>query len=397
MNNIQRRKKNKESIFNSGILTVKPEGRIDTSNASEVEKVLFTLVDEHKPEKIIIDAGKLEYISSVGLRMVLKLKKTVDDTRIVNVSLEVYDIFDMTGFTDIIEVKKAFREISVEGCEIIGKGGHGTVYRLDGDTIVKLYGEKEPLDEIEREISYSKKAFVYGIPTAISFDLVKCGSCYGVVFELINADTLSNRLCAEPERFEEYSEKYSAIVKKLHETEADTGIFSNVKELYNKWADDMLAYYTPDEVAVLHEVINSIPDSNTFIHGDIHPKNIMVQDGELLFIDMADLTYGHPIFDYAGIALTHILAKAYAKQLFGIDADTLENLYNNMIKANFPDRTEEEHEKIKKVIMGYAGIKFAITPAVNKTQDPKLCESVAKKAREQIIPNAKSLIGAIDF
>ncbi|MGN1088835.1 MAG: anti-sigma factor antagonist, partial [Huintestinicola sp.] len=176
------------SIFKSGTLTVKPEGRIDTSNASEVEKELFTLVDEHKPDKIVIDAKKLEYISSVGLRVVLKLKKTVEDTSIINASLEVYDIFDMTGFTDIIEVKKAFREISVEGCEIIGKGGHGTVYRLDGDTIVKLYGDKEPFDEIEREISYSKKAFVYGIPTAISFDIVKCGDCYGVVFELINAD-----------------------------------------------------------------------------------------------------------------------------------------------------------------------------------------------------------------
>ena len=44
-----------------------------------------------------------------------------------------------------------------------------------------------------------------------------------------------------------------------------------------------------------------------------------------------------------------------------------------------------------------AGIKFAITPAVNKNQDPKLCEAVIKKAKEQIIPNAKRLIGAIDF
>lgn len=192
----------------------------------------------------------------------------------------------MTGFTDIIEIKKAFREVSVEGCEIIGKGGHGTVYRLDGDTIIKLYGAKGPLDEIEREISYSKKAFVFGIPTAISFDIVKCGDCYGVVFELINADTLANRICAEPESFDEYSEKYSALVKKLHETDADTSIFGNIKDLYNKWIDDLKDIYTPDEIAVLHEVINSIPDSNKFVHGDIHPKNIMVQDGELLFIDI---------------------------------------------------------------------------------------------------------------
>lgn len=386
-----------ESFFSNGSLTVKPEGRVDTSNAADVEKEMFALVDEHKPVKIIIDAEKLEYISSVGLRVILKLKKTVDDTSIINTSLEVYDIFDMTGFTEIIEVKKAFREISVEGCEIIGKGVHGTVYRLDGDTIVKLYGDKTPFDEIEREISYSKKAFVYGIPTAISFDMVKCGSLYGVVFELINADTLSNRICAEPEKLDEYSAKYSALVKKLHETEADTNIFGSTKDLYNKWIDDLTDIYTPDEIATLHEVINCIPDSNKFVHGDIHPKNIMVQGDELVFIDMADLTYGHHIFDYAGIALTHIMAKEYVKILFGIEYDDAEKLYNDMIKANFPGRSDEELERIKNVILGYAGIKYAISPAVNRNQDPQISESVIKNAKEQIIPNVRRLIGAVDF
>lgn len=386
-----------ERLFSNDTLTVKPEGKVDTSNAAEVEKEIFALVDEYKPAKVIIDAQKLKYISSAGLRVVLKLKKTVDDSIIINASLEVYDILDMTGFTNLIDVKKAFREVSVEGCEMIGKGGHGTVYRLDGDTIVKLYGENEPFDEIEREVSYSKKAFVYGIPTAISYDIVKCGDCYGVVFELINADTLSNAICADSEKLDEYSEKYSALVKILHEIEADTSIFGNIKDLYNKWIDDLAGTYTPDEIAVLHEVISSIPDSNKFVHGDIHPKNIMLQDGKLLFIDMADLTYGHAIFDYAGIALTHIFAKAYTKQLFGVEPDIMEKLFNNMIKANFQGRSEEELEKTKKVIMGYAGIKYAISPAVNKNQDPKFCEGIVNRAREQILPNAKSLIGAIDF
>lgn len=386
-----------EYIFSNGVLTINCEGRVDTSNAPEVEKEFFALIDEYQPEKIIIDAEKLEYISSAGLRVILKVKKTVEDTVILNASLEVYDIFDMTGFTSIIEVKKAFREVSVEGCEVIGKGGHGTVYRLDGDTIVKLYGEQEPFDEIEREISYAKKAFVYGIPTAISFDIVKCGKCYGVIFELINADTLSNQICANPEKLDEYSQKYSALVKTLHETEADTSIFGSTKDLYNKWIDDLAAIYTPEERALLHEVINSIPDSGRFVHGDIHPKNIMVQDNDLVFIDLADLTYGHCIFDYAGIVLTHIMARAYAKQLFGVDPDILEQLYNNMVEANFPGRSGEDLERIKKVIMGYAGIKYAISPAVNKTLDPKLCEKTVKIAREQTFPNAKKLIGAIDF
>lgn len=390
-------KEQMEHLFENGLLVIKLAERVDTSNAAEVETEIFGLVDQYKPSKVILDARKLTYISSVGLRIVLRLKKTVDDTIIVNASLEVYEIFDMTGFTSILEVKKTFREISVEGCEIIGKGGHGTVYRLDGDTIVKVFGEKEPFDEIEREVSYSKKAFVFGIPTAISYDVVKCGSSYGVVYELINADTLTNWLCAHPETLDEYAVKYGEIVRTLHSTEADTSIFSSTKELYNKWVDDMRVYYTPEEVAILHDVINSIPDSKTFVHGDIHSKNMMVQNGELLFIDMADLTYGHRIFDYAGMALTHMMAGPYVKYVIGIDNDMAEKLYFSTLKVNFPGKTEAELEKIHQVIMGYAGIKYVISPAVNKNQAADITNRVIEKAKEQIIPNAKRLIGAIDF
>ncbi len=386
-----------ENTFENGKLTIILNERIDTSNADETEKEVFSLIDEKKPESIVFDASKLEYISSVGLRMVLKVKKAVSDTKIINTSLEVYDIFSMTGFTDILDISKKIREISVDGCEVIGRGGHGTVYRLDGDTIVKLYGEKEPLDEIEREISFSKKSFVYGIPTAISFDIVKYGNCYGVVFELINADTFANTLAKQPEKFDEYSKKYSDIVKKLHETKADTKTFSNIKTLYNKWIDDMSSIYNEEELQILHDVINNIPDRDTFIHGDIHPKNVMVQDGELLFIDMADLSYGHPIFDFAGMALTHIVAAQYIKPMFGIEADIAAKLFNNMLKDNFPDKTEAELEKMKQIILGYAYIKYAISPAVNKAQDRKLSEAIIQNSNAKIIPASKRLIGANDF
>lgn len=389
------------NTFNNGTLTIELGDRIDTNNAADTEKEIFALTNEQKPDSVVLDAKNLTYISSVGLRVVLKLKKTISNTRMENVSLEVYDILSMTGFTDIMDVKKAMREISIEGCEMIGRGGHGSVYRIDGDTIVKVYNEGEPFDEIEREIAYAKKAFVYGIPTAISYDIVTCGKCFGVVFELINADTLTNRLNAEPEDFDNYAKKYCEVVQKLHTTEADTTIFSNVKDLYNKWVDDMSIYYNEKEIALLHDIINSIPDRNTFIHGDIHPKNMMVQDGELLLIDMADLTYGHPIFDYAGIALTHVMSgrndPEMTKRVIGVDYNTALALWENLLRKNFQDKTEEERSQIKDVIMGFAMLKYAIAPAVNKNQDEKLVQSLLENSRKYFLPNAERFIGAVNF
>ena len=120
-------------------LTIFLENRIDMNNASQIEKEIMEAV-EGRNEDIVIDAEKLTYISSAGLRVLLKLSKKVNKSLPVrNVSPAVYDIFETTGFTELFDVKKAMRKVSAEGCEEIGSGGYGTVYRLDSETILKVY------------------------------------------------------------------------------------------------------------------------------------------------------------------------------------------------------------------------------------------------------------------
>lgn len=387
-----------EFVKKEETLIIKLGGRVDSSNAAEVEKELIDICTENKHGKVVVDIEKLEYISSAGLRVILKIKKSQNDMEIINASNEVYEIFSMTGFSDIISIKKALRTISTDGCELIGKGGHGTVYRLDTDTIIKVYDKTEPLDEIEREIEYARNAFVSGIPTAIAYDVVKCGESYGTVFELINSNTLSHVLNTQPEKYNEYSKKYIELVHTLHTTETDTNRLSNIKDLYNKWADDMLEYFSGDEVDLLHEVINSVEDRKTFVHGDIHPKNIMVQNGELLFIDMADLTYGHPVFDYGGTGVTHMLSsEENVKSLIGVEKKIAVQLWNDLLKAEFGGRSEEEFQKINEMLLNFAWLKFSLAPAANKTMEPKFKQMLANTARGKFLPQAQSLVGAVCF
>lgn len=387
-----------EFVKKEETLIIKLGGRVDSSNAAEVEKELVDICTENEHGKVVVDIEKLEYISSAGLRVILKIKKSQNDMEIINASNEVYEIFSMTGFSDIISIKKALRTISTDGCELIGKGGHGTVYRLDTDTIIKVYDKTEPLDEIEREIEYARNAFVSGIPTAIAYDVVKCGESYGTVFELINSNTLSHVLNTQPEKYNEYSKKYIELVHTLHTTETDTNRLSNIKDLYNKWADDMLEYFSGDEVDLLHEVINSVEDRKTFVHGDIHPKNIMVQNGELLFIDMADLTYGHPVFDYGGTGVTHMLSsEENVKSLIGVEKKIAVQLWNDLLKAEFGGRPEEEFQKINEMLLNFAWLKFSLAPAANKTMEPKFKQMLANTARGKFLPQAQSLVGAVCF
>ena len=171
------------SFTENGTLTLVLEGRIDTTNAPEFEKEALDALAANAGMAVVLDADGLAYISSAGLRVLMKLRKQAGAGLTVrNVSPEVYEIFETTGFTELLEVKKRLREISVEGCELIGSGGYGKVYRIDPETIVKIYSPGISLAFVEQERATSQRAFLMGVPTAISYDVVKCGESYGVVY-----------------------------------------------------------------------------------------------------------------------------------------------------------------------------------------------------------------------
>ena len=181
-----------KSNIENGILTVQLSRRISSSNAAGIEAEINKLADQSGDDLAVLDCEGLEYISSAGLRVILRLKKSSPSLKIINASSEVYDIFEMTGFTEMMEVKKAYRHFSVEGCKIIGSGSNGEVYRIDDETIIKVYKNSDALPEIQRERELARKAFILGIPTAIPYDVVRVGEGYGSVFELINSKSFSD-------------------------------------------------------------------------------------------------------------------------------------------------------------------------------------------------------------
>ncbi len=89
---------------NEGILNISLDGRLDTITAPEFEEFLKSnLADVFS---VIIDCVKLEYISSAGLRVLLALNKKIKNClRLVNVQELVMEVFEVTGFVNIMEIK----------------------------------------------------------------------------------------------------------------------------------------------------------------------------------------------------------------------------------------------------------------------------------------------------
>ena len=122
-------------------LTIFLSGRISNDNSAKTEQEVMEICDSNSFDRLVLDAEKLIYISSAGLRVIMKLMRKYSNISVIGTSAEVYDVFSVTGFTEIINVEKAYRTMSVDGCDIIGTGAYGTVYRVSEDTIVKVFSD----------------------------------------------------------------------------------------------------------------------------------------------------------------------------------------------------------------------------------------------------------------
>ena len=341
------------------ILYIAIEGRIDASNASAAEEQIFAIRKENEGKHTVIDADALEYISSAGLRVILKIRKEEPKLAIINVAPDVYDVFDMTGFTDMVTVEKAYKRMSVEGCTFIAKGANGAVYRYDDETILKTYYSKDALPEIQQERESARKAFILGINTAIPYGIVRVGDGYGTVTELLNAVNITKLLCDDPTNIEKPVEYYVDLLKSIHATEADEGDFPDMRETALDWANFVADYIPTAQGKKLRAMVEAVPKQNTMMHGDYHTNNIMIQNGEPILIDLDTLCVGHPIFELGSMYNAFIgfseLDHNVIKEFMGYDHDTAVRFWNLSLKKYLGTDDEDVCRSVeeKAMIIGY--------------------------------------------
>ena len=276
-------------------------GHIDSSNAEQVKDEIFSNISQDHSLPVIIDAENLEYISSAGLRILLQLRKAHPEVHIIDVRPEVYEIFDVTGFTQMLDISRAYKEISLDGAEIIGSGANGTVYRIDDDTVVKVFHDADSLDVIRNDREIARLALILGIPTAISYDIVKVGDKYGSVYELLNARSFAKILAEEPEKIDWCVNEYVDLLNTIHGTEVPAGKMPDMRKTAIGWAEFMKDYLPEESGAKLLSLVEAVPHDDHMIHGDYHTKNVVLSNGEVLLIDLDTVAVGDPVFEFASI------------------------------------------------------------------------------------------------
>ena len=389
-----------KSIETDGALVCYPTGRIDSSNAAAFEQELTEAMAAHPGAALVLDAEGLEYISSAGLRVLLRQRQAAGELTVRNVSPEVYEIFDVTGFTAMLKVEKAMRFLSVKGLEVLGSGVHSTVYRLDEETILKVVKDLS-LDAIRAEMQVSKQVFIHGIPTAISYDVVRTEEGYGEVYEMFHAGVLPAAVMAEPERVGEYTRRFAEMYRFIHSVEIGDNELESVKEHYLAAADQAAQYMTPEDHGQLRKLLLAIPDRHTFVHGDFHMGNVMLQDGELVLIDVGEAGWGHPLLDFAQTQNAYVnltTVRAFnCRKMLGLELEQAIYVRDHLFPLYFGDIGPEAMARKMTVIEAMHTVRFLLIAFLQGWDHlPADFDDVLARARTEVFPRVDELIALIE-
>jgi uncharacterized protein (TIGR02172 family) len=205
----------------------------------------------------------------------------------------------------------------------------------------------------------AKLALILGIPTAISFDIVKVGDSYGSVFELLNAKSFAKLLITGEKTVDEVARMSIDLLKQIHGTVVKEGSMPDMKETALGWASFLKDYLPEDKAEKLVSLVSVVPKDLHLLHGDYHIKNVMLQNGEALLIDMDTLCYGHPVFELASMFNAysgfHSIGEPSAASFLGIPSETADMLWNKLLGLYLEGKSTEEIEAIEKKaqLIGY--------------------------------------------
>ena len=271
--------------------------------------------------------------------------------------------------------------IDIKDYVLSGGGANGESYfkKDDPSVMLKLYfpGKvQQPLDELQ----LSRKVFDAGIPVPEPGEYVVTDDRrFGILFKRIQGKiSFASAVGQNPEKVSQYAIRFAHMCKRLHSTKVDTGVFESVKQRYEGLLLEN-PFFTPEQKERIEAFLDSAPDGDTAIHGDLQFGNAIFTEDKEYFIDLGDFCYGHPYFDLGMVYLTCILGEEeFTRDTFHMDKATAAAFWEAFAKEYFGQ--DVPLEEIEKEILPYAALKILIIERDGGTPMPRY-----RKVLEQTI------------
>ncbi|MBO6148205.1 MAG: HD domain-containing protein [Lachnospiraceae bacterium] len=255
---------------------------------------------------------------------------------------------------------KKYKEVSVDGCALIGRGAKGDVYRYDDELIIKVFNQNNTFRDVEKEIALSRKAFILGIPTAISFGIVSVGERYGAMYEMVDAETVSSYIAKSPGQVKRYALVMAELARTIHSIEVSGDeSFPDAIERLRGYIRKGIAYEDEALANRCMKLLDALPATGTLVHGDFHTGNVFMDKGEPLLIDMDRISMGNPYVEISDMYYFYVILgeedPSVVESFMGFSYETACAFFREFLKLYLGTESEDRlNEVIEKAsFIGY--------------------------------------------
>lgn len=228
-----------------------------------------------------------------------------------------------------------------------GEGANGCSYdcKTNPELMIKLYNASYPKEPVYSEYEVARKVYDSGFHCPEPGLLVTDGERVGIQFKRIkNKRSYASAIAAEPDRLEEFTREFAREGKKLHATTVPDGVFPDIKENFRHMIKAEKCY-TDSQKSKILSFLDSLPDTNTAIHGDFQIGNVistlpkgapLSTPHDIYLIDLGYFSHGYPLLDLGILNITmNYLDADYSYKLFHLTREQEHRVWDVFVDEYF--------------------------------------------------------------
>ena len=361
-------------LLEEKIIKVDLPNKVNSDNYMELERQLDDILNTYPTMVFRLNASNTEYVSSAGLRVFLKYQKLGQLESIEGVSKDVIEIFDMTGLSEVMHVKKAMSVEDNMSQSIIGEDSYGYIYKKDDENVIRVYKEWVPEEEILLGTELSKIGMAADISNAITFDTVRTDKGLGCVYAVGGFESVRQHLAKNEENIKGLILEFVHELKKFRKCDIFEGKLQNEVERLKKLTDERLTNFSDDELKKIKECISLFPRNNSPIFEVVDTRTILYFKGDITFLDLSILRYGNEIFELAALYRNILEHGAF----MGASGQQAQNYWINLLGEYVDSWEDDVIEIYSRVAKAFASLMSLIC------NDPNLDIDIKNKRCEEI-------------